>query len=136
MTKKQLLSIIALWFFTIGVFGFGFSLLSSTSRCVLQAQDIYRITDIQDNVLLSFSVFGDNKKLSKLKNIIENRENGIKKKVELFKDQCKSSREQKQLLSILRQYGFYLSTKQIVLNEKQDFSWHEDLLPLETTLKR
>ena len=84
MTKKQLLSIIALWFFTIGVFGFGFSLLSSTSRCVLQAQDIYRITDIQDNFLLSFGVFGKKEKLPELKGIIEGREGRIQKKIGAF----------------------------------------------------
>ena len=52
-----------------------------------------------------------------------------KRKLELFKEHCKSSREQRQLVSMLQQYGIYLSMKQAVLHEKQDLSWHEDLFP-------
>ena len=73
---------------------------------------------------------------TEMKGVIENREKEIKVKIEQFKDHCRSSREQKQLISILNLYGIYLSMKQAVLHEKQDSSWHEDLLPLETTLKR
>ena len=130
MTKKQTLSFISLWFFTIGIFSFGFSWMVSSVNCDLQRQHISRITDIQDNFLLSFGVFGSKEKLPELKAIIEGREGLIKQKIEHFKEICRSSREQKQLISILRQYGIYLSMKQAVLHERQDFDWHKDLFPV------
>lgn len=135
MNKKQILSILTLWLFTIGTFGGGFAWLVSSVDCDLKRQHISRITDIQDNFLLSFGVFGSKEKLPELKAVIENREGLIKQEIEYFKETCRSSREKKQLISILRQYSIYLSMKQAVLHEKQDFSWHQSLFPKELAFK-
>ena len=135
MSKKQMIVGLFLWIFTVGIFGAGFSWLVSSGTCDSMRQDISRITDIQDNFLLSFGVFGNKQKLPELKTVIANREGVIKKKIEQFKEVCKSSREQKQLISILNLYGIYLNMKQAVLHEKQDFSWHQDLFPVELAFK-
>ncbi|MCY4513276.1 MAG: hypothetical protein OXB86_06275 [Bdellovibrionales bacterium] len=136
MTKKQMVSVLFLWIFTVGVFGTGFSWMVSSGDCRMDKLEIARLVDIQDNFLLSFGVFGNKEKLAELKTVIENRESLIKRKIENFKNFCRSSREQKQLISILKNYGIYLSMKQAVLYEKQDFSWHTDLLPLDMILKK
>ena len=135
MTKKQIFSIISLWFFTIGIFSLGFSWLVASSDCNLKRQEISRITDSQNNLLASFGVFGHKEKLPILKAAIEKREDFIKMSIEHFKTSCRSKKYKNQLVSILKQYEIYLYMKQAVLREKQDFDWHQSLLPEELALK-
>ena len=135
MTKKQIFSIISLWFFTIGIFGLGFSWLVASSDCNLKRQEITRITDSQNNLLASFGVFGRKEKLPILKVAIKKRESFIKTSIESFKASCRSKKYKKQLVSLLKQYEIYLYTKQAVLQEKQDFDWHQSLFPVELVFK-
>ena len=136
MTRKQLLSIISLWFFTIGSFYFGFSWLTFYTTCNTMKQDISRVTASQDNLLISFGVFGDKKKLNKLKSSLNVRETLIKNNIEHFKEHCRSMRYKRQLVTILKQYEIYLHMKQAVLQEKQDHDWHQSLFPVELAFKK
>ena len=117
------------------MFGLGFSWLVASRDCNLKRQEIFRITASQDNLLTSFGVFGHKEKLSVLKIVITKKEEFIKKKIEGFKDTCRSKKYKKQLVSILQQYEMYLYMKQAVLQEKQDFDWHQDLFPKELAFK-
>ena len=135
MTKKQTLSFISLWFFTIGIFSLGFSWLVLSSDCNLKRQEISRITDSQNNLLASFGVFGRKEKLPILKVAIKKRERFIKQNIENFKASCRSKKYKHQLVSLLKQYEIYLYMKQAVLQEKQDFDWHQSLFPEELAFK-
>ena len=136
MTKKQILSVISLWFFTIGIFYLGFSWLTDYTICNTIKQDISRVTASQDNLLISFGVFGDKKKLNKLKSSLNVRETLIKTNIEHFKEHCRSMRYKRQLVTILKQYEVYLYMKQVVLQEKQDHDWHQSLLPKKLVFKQ
>ena len=135
MTKKQTFSFVFLWLFTIGTFGLGFSWLVSSGSCDLRAQDISRLTDNQDDLLLSYKTF-DSSDQEGLRAIINQKENLIKIKIEHFKEFCHSKRYKRQLVSILKLYGIYLLTKQVTLHEKQDFDWHQSLFPVEFAFKK
>ena len=131
MTRKQTLSFIALWFFTIGLFTLGFVWLIDFSDCSGRERSIARVMDSQDGFLLDY-LFKEKKGLNQLdlvgiQSLIEKREGAIRLKVEHFKAACRSRRNRATLASILNQYRSYLYLKQSVLNEKQDFTWLEDM---------
>ena len=135
MTKKQTVSFVSLWLFTIGTFGLGFSWLVSSGSCDLRVQDISRLTDNQDDLLLSYKTF-DSSDQEGIKAIVNKKEDFIQMKIEHFKSSCRSKRYKSQLVSILKLYEIYLYTKQITFQEKQDFDWHQSLFPVEMAFKR
>ena len=136
MNQKQMFIFISLWFFTIGSFYLGFSWLTLSSHCDIIKQDISRITASQDNLLVSFGVFGKKETLKKLKVSVNVREQEIKAHIELFKENCQEMRYKRQLVSILKLYETYLYMKQVILQEKQDFEWHQSLWPEELVFKK
>ena len=132
MTKKQTLSFIALWFFTIGLFSLGFVWLIDFSDCTGRERAIDRVMDNQTTALFDFLFNKKGKGLSQLdlaavEGLIEKKEEMIRMKVEHFKKSCRSRRNRATLVSILNQYRSYLYLKQKILNEKQDFTWLEDM---------
>lgn len=127
MTKKQMLSIISLWFFTVFIFGLGFSWVVTSSHCEIRKNDIDRLTSIQGNLLISFHILDKKKKLFEIKTSLSNREELIKLKIENFKKSCRSKNYKKQFAYIIQEYKNYLFTKQVILQEKQNFSWIEEI---------
>ena len=133
-----MLSFITLWLFTIGIFALGWMWLVSFTNCNMQHRDITRIIDNQDQLIMSYRMFeslGLKEKLSALKTLITQKESLIKFKIESFKNTCQSRQNKKQLVSILKQYEIYLYTKQVTLQEKQNFDWHQNLFPKELAFK-
>ena len=133
MTKKQIILFQVLWLFTIGIFGLGFSWLVLSGDCDLKKTEISRLTDSQDDLLLFYSHVEDK---PKMRAIINSREDLIKLSVEQFKERCRSKQYKRQLVSILKFYEIYLYMKQAVLQERQDFEWHDSLIPEELVFKK
>ena len=135
MTKKQIISVLSLWLFTIGIFGLGFSWLVISGDCDMRFQTISRLTDNQDALLLSYKIY-DSSDQEGIKAIVNKKEDFIQMKIEHFKSSCRSKRYKSQLVSILKLYEIYLYTKQITFQEKQDFDWHQSLFPVEFAFKK
>ena len=133
MTTKQVIFFQVLWLFTIGVFGLGFSWLVLSGDCDQRRNQISRLTDSQDDLLLFYDHVPDKKKM---KAIINSREGLIRLNVENFKERCRSKQYKRQLVSILKFYEIYLYMKQAVLKERQDFEWHQSLWPEELVFKK
>lgn len=131
MTKKQMISIIALWFFTIGIFSLGFSWLVLSKTCDLKIQTISRMTDNQNDFLLFYKILNVSEIKPELRIIINKRENLIKMNIERFRESCRSKKYKRQLVFILNLYRTYLLTKQAIFRERQDFTWQENLMPLD-----
>ena len=131
MTKKQMVSFIALWFFTIGLFTLGFTWLIDFSDCSGRERDIFRVMDRQDDFLLDYIAYEKQGlkplDLANIQALIEKREDMIRMNVENFKKLCRSRRNRGTLISFLNQHKSYLYLKQTILKEKQDFTWIEDM---------
>ena len=125
-----MLSLIALWFFTIGLFGLGFTWPIGFADCSGKRQYVLRLMDRQDDFLLNYldkrrqTKRPDNlfSPLAGMKTLIEKREDQIKLKIEHFKEDCRSRRNRATLSILLNQYRSYLYLKQETLKEKQNFS--------------
>ena len=63
--------------------------------------------------------------------MVSNREALIKNKVSYFIKTCKLKTHRQSLAYFVKSYEIYLTTKQRLFDERQDFTWHRDLYPVE-----
>ena len=135
MTQKQQFVFVSLWLFTIGASGYAFNWFIRSTDCEAKKMNINRVSDIQDNLLLNYGLFKSinlpNFKLANLEILIEKKESNIKRLIEDYKNRCHSKAHRNNLFSLLKGYGFYLTAKEKLLGQKQDFTWHKNLCPKE-----
>ena len=135
MTQKQQYVFVSLWLFTIGASGYAWNWFVRSAHCQAKKMDISRVSDNQDDLLLNYGLFKSinlpNFKLADLKVLIEKKERTAKDLIETYKNKCRSKTDKKHLVSLLKGYGFYLTAKEKLLGERQDFTWHKNLCPKE-----
>ena len=135
MTQKQQLVVISLWLFTIGASGYAFNWFVRSTDCQAKERDISRVSDNQDDLLLNYGLFRavnlPSFKLSDLEILIEKKEKNVRHLIEDYKDKCRSKTHKNTLFSLLKGFGFYLTAKEKLLGERQDFTWHKNLCPKE-----
>ena len=120
-------------FAIIGAGGFGWNWFLSYNGCNQASNEIHRIMDNQDDLLMTYGLFAkhsltEDKQLAFHK-LIDIKEPLLRVHIEHFKDKCQS--REKELLGFLKGFEIYIVSKQQILkqNEYQNNKWLKEQYP-------
>ena len=139
MTDKNKLIIggFLILFTAIGAGGFGWNYFLKFNRCNQSHYDISRLMDDQDNLLFTYSLFGDHSltenKQTDFRKLVDMREPLIKAHVEHFKKHCQTGFRKKELIAILKNYETYTFTKEFLFKQSEyhNNKWIREHYPYE-----
>ena len=134
---KLVIGVFIICFTAIGAGGFGWNWFLKTNACDHYSNDIKRLMDDQDHLLMTYGLFAkdsltEDKQLS-FQKIVDIKEPLIRASVENFKQNCQSDFREKELITFLKSYEIYTFTKERLFkqNEYHNNKWIREHYPYE-----
>ena len=115
-------------FVFIAAFAAGWTWFLGNQRCSGMLFDINRQANHQESLVFSYFLIKDRmdkENQGKFKDFIETKEPLLKKSVELYSQKCRGRADRKPLFYALKNFEYYLMSKQIAFGEQQPegYSW-------------
>ena len=133
--NKLILGNFLILFTIIGAGGFGWNHFLKSNSCDHFSNDIKRLMDNQDNLLMTYSLFAnhnltEDKQLA-FQKLADMREPLIRASVENFKKNCQSKFRKTELSTFVKSYEIYTITKQHLFkqNEYHNNKWLREHYP-------
>ena len=115
-------------FMFIGAFAAGWSWFLKDQECIELMADINRQGNHQESLVFSYFLIKDRiepENQEKFKRFIEIKEPLFKKSVEVYSQECRSKADRPPLFHALKNFEYYLVSKQMAFGEQQpeNYSW-------------
>ena len=115
-------------FVLIGAFAAGWSWFLKDQECIELMADINRQGNHQESLVFSYFLIKDQietENQEKFKRFIEIKEPLFKKSVEVYSQRCRSKADRPPLFHALKNFEYYLVSKQMAFGENQpeNYSW-------------
>ena len=130
MTEKTRLIVgnFIVLFVLIGAFAAGWSWFLKDQECIELMADINRQGNHQESLVFSYFLIKDQietENQEKFKRFIEIKEPLFKKSVEVYSQRCRSGADRPPLFHALKNFEYYLVSKQMAFGENQpeNYSW-------------
>ena len=137
MTDRQTIFALGFLILIIGAAGFAWNGFLMSNQCNYFHAKIERLMDDQSDTLITYAFFAHPNLTAERKQafemIIDSREIPIKKRIEHFKEICRSGTQKIQLKTLLHAFNMYAVTKQAIFkaDQRSISRWIQETYPAE-----